>query len=128
MSLSKVCKELSALNFSHQKISSILISSAVTFSKYSREVIRKKAVMAMLKFYMMDPEMAKEYISVFHSTLCDRDPTVMAATLNAYLVLIQVRAHAYRYLGGREGDTSPSLKRKRVFKHLALEIPKKGLK
>ena len=45
----------------------------------------------MLKFYMMDPEMAKEYISVFHTTLCDRDPTVMAATLNAYLVLIQVR-------------------------------------
>lgn len=57
-----------------------------------REVVRKKAVMAMFKFYTVDPESVRSsgYVDLFHNALCDKDPAVMAASLNAYHKLVTV--------------------------------------
>ena len=52
--------------------------------------MRKKAVMAMLRFHQLDSSSLASIMSKFQETLCDRDPAVMGATLNVYLALVSV--------------------------------------
>ncbi|XP_065066485.1 uncharacterized protein LOC135692305 [Rhopilema esculentum] len=64
--------------------------------QHKRDIVRKKAVMTLLWFYRLDPQSLDSSVSVFELTLCDRSPSVMGATLNVYLELINVSPASYK--------------------------------
>ena len=48
---------------------------------HSAEVIRKKAVMALHRFYTVSPDLLAPHLDRFRRVLCDKDPSVMGASL-----------------------------------------------
>jgi AP-4 complex subunit epsilon-1 len=54
---------------------------------HSNSHIRKKAVAVLLRFVQLDPGSIDEYLEFFRNCLCDRDPAVMGASLNAFYVI-----------------------------------------
>lgn len=56
----------------------------------SREIIRRKAVLALYKFYLIAPNQVQHIHNKFRKALCDKDPGVMTASLHIYLNMIQV--------------------------------------
>eukprot|EP01031_Cornospumella_fuschlensis_P036807 gene36807-44650_t len=65
---------------------------------HEMEVVRKKAVAAMHRFYQMDKRSIQDHIEKIRRALCDRDPSVMGATLPLYQALIQDDPHSYKDL------------------------------
>lgn len=72
---------------------------AVKYLKYTcfvkckshfREIIRRKAVQALYKFYLIAPNQVQHIHDKFRKALCDRDAGVMAASLHIYLQMIKV--------------------------------------
>lgn len=59
-------------------------------SQTCREIIRRKAVLALYKFYLMAPNQVQHIHNKFRKALCDKDPGVMSASLHIFLQLIQV--------------------------------------
>lgn len=55
-----------------------------------REIIRRKAVLALYKFYLIAPNQVQHIHNKFRKALCDKDPGVMSASLHIFLQLIQV--------------------------------------
>lgn len=55
---------------------------------HSVETIRKKAIIVMAHFIKINPSLTSEYIPYFKRTLCDKDPSVMGATLNAFAQIL----------------------------------------
>ena len=53
-------------------------------------MVRKKAVMALLRFYHLYPSAVEDIKDRLQSALCDRDPSVMTAALTAYLTFVSV--------------------------------------
>jgi AP-4 complex subunit epsilon-1 len=51
---------------------------------HSVEIIRKKAIIVLTRFMKLNPGMISEYLPYFQRTLCDKEPSVMGATLNAF--------------------------------------------
>jgi AP-4 complex subunit epsilon-1 len=54
---------------------------------HSNSHIRKKSVAVLLRFVQLDPGSIDEYLEFFRNALCDRDPAVMGASLNAFYVI-----------------------------------------
>ncbi|KAG5273688.1 hypothetical protein AALO_G00154350 [Alosa alosa] len=67
---------------------------------HPKEIIRRKAVLALHKFYLIAPNQVQHIHSKFRKALCDKDPGVMAASLHIYLQMIKEGAEAYRELAG----------------------------
>lgn len=55
-----------------------------------REIIRRKAVLALYKFYLIAPTQVQHIHNKFRKALCDKDPGVMTASLHIYLQMIEV--------------------------------------
>jgi len=55
-----------------------------------REIIRRKAVLALYKFYLIAPNQVQHIHNKFRKALCDKDPGVMTASLHIYFQMIQV--------------------------------------
>lgn len=55
-----------------------------------REIIRRKAVLALYKFYLIAPNQVQHIHNKFRKALCDKDPGVMTASLHIYLQMITV--------------------------------------
>ncbi|XP_067874098.1 AP-4 complex subunit epsilon-1 [Heterodontus francisci] len=68
--------------------------------QHSKEIIRRKAVLALYKFYLIAPNQVQHIHDKFRKALCDRDPGVMAASLHIYLLLIQENPSGYKDLTG----------------------------
>ncbi|KAG7400270.1 AP-4 complex subunit epsilon-1 [Phytophthora boehmeriae] len=49
--------------------------------RHDAELVRKKAVMAIHRFHQLNPDSVNEVGDALRRTLCDRDPSVMGATL-----------------------------------------------
>ena len=47
-------------------------------------MIRKKAVIVVLKFYKINPQCIEQMDIKMKKALCDKDPSVMAASLNYF--------------------------------------------
>ena len=56
---------------------------------FSREVVRKKTILVLFRFWKLNPE-AFDFIQYFHQSLFDTDPATMQSSLTAYNELIQV--------------------------------------
>lgn len=73
--LSKLCNQhiLMAVNEAVQKL-----------LQHTHEMIRKKAVMVLFKMYKTNPQAIDQMDVKMKKALCDKDPQVMAATLNYF--------------------------------------------
>lgn len=66
--------------------------------QHSKEIIRRKAVLALYKFYLIAPNQVQHIHTKFRKALCDRDVGVMAASLHIYLRMIKENASGYKDL------------------------------
>ncbi|CAL1595065.1 unnamed protein product [Knipowitschia caucasica] len=67
---------------------------------HSKEIIRRKAVLALYKFYVMAPNQVQHIHNKFRKALCDKDPGVMFASLHIYLQMIKDNPEGYKDLTG----------------------------
>lgn len=65
---------------------------------HSKEIIRRKAVLALYKFYLIAPNQVQHIHNKFRKALCDKDPGVMFASLHIYLQMITDNAEGYKDL------------------------------
>uniref|UniRef100_A0A3B3U1E7 AP-4 complex subunit epsilon n=1 Tax=Poecilia latipinna TaxID=48699 RepID=A0A3B3U1E7_9TELE len=65
---------------------------------HPKEIIRRKAVLALYKFYLIAPNQVQHIHNKFRKALCDKDPGVMSASLHIYLQLIQENPEGYKDL------------------------------
>ncbi|XP_065670786.1 uncharacterized protein LOC105846624 isoform X7 [Hydra vulgaris] len=73
-----------------------IINQVVTLLKHKSEIVRKRAIMVLLKFYEIRPKDID--LSLFSNALLDTDPGVMGVALNAYLLLIYTDCMPYKHL------------------------------
>ncbi|XP_040602172.1 AP-4 complex subunit epsilon-1 [Mesocricetus auratus] len=66
--------------------------------QHSKEIIRRKAVLALYKFYLIAPNQVQHIHTKFRKALCDRDAGVMAASLHIYLRMIKENPSGYKDL------------------------------
>lgn len=69
-----------------------IITDVFLLEQTCREIIRRKAVLALYKFYLIAPNQVQHIHNKFRKALCDKDPGVMTASLHIYLQMIQVHA------------------------------------
>uniref|UniRef100_A0A673IP97 Clathrin/coatomer adaptor adaptin-like N-terminal domain-containing protein n=1 Tax=Sinocyclocheilus rhinocerous TaxID=307959 RepID=A0A673IP97_9TELE len=67
---------------------------------HPKEIIRRKAVLALYKFYLIAPNQVQHIHSKFRKALCDQDPGVMTSSLHIYLQLITESPDGYKDLTG----------------------------
>ncbi|XP_028305492.1 AP-4 complex subunit epsilon-1 [Gouania willdenowi] len=65
---------------------------------HPKEIIRRKAVLALYKFHLIAPNQVQHIHNKFRKALCDKDPGVMGASLHIYLHLIQENPEGYKDL------------------------------
>ncbi|XP_029992405.1 AP-4 complex subunit epsilon-1 [Sphaeramia orbicularis] len=65
---------------------------------HPKEIIRRKAVLALYKFYLIAPNQVQHIHNKFRKALCDKDPGVMTASLHIYLQLIKENSEGYKDL------------------------------
>ncbi|XP_023365871.1 AP-4 complex subunit epsilon-1 isoform X2 [Otolemur garnettii] len=68
--------------------------------QHSKEIVRRKAVLALYKFYLIAPNQVQHIHIKFRRALCDRDVGVMAASLHIYLRMIKENPSGYKDLTG----------------------------
>ncbi|XP_043933392.1 AP-4 complex subunit epsilon-1 isoform X2 [Protopterus annectens] len=66
--------------------------------QHSKEIIRRKAVLALYKFYLIAPNQVQHIHDKFQKALCDRDAGVMAASLHIYHQMIKQNPSGYKDL------------------------------
>ncbi|ONK72556.1 uncharacterized protein A4U43_C04F20650 [Asparagus officinalis] len=65
---------------------------------HGKEAVRKKAVMALHRFYQKAPAQVNHLVSNFRKRLCDNDPGVMGATLCPLFDLVMADVNSYKDL------------------------------
>ncbi|XP_007422248.1 AP-4 complex subunit epsilon-1 [Python bivittatus] len=68
--------------------------------QHSKEIIRRKAVQALYKFYLIAPNQVQHIHDKFRRALCDRDVGVMAVSLHIYLQMVKEDSWEYKDLTG----------------------------
>uniref|UniRef100_A0A8C5SJ32 AP-4 complex subunit epsilon n=1 Tax=Laticauda laticaudata TaxID=8630 RepID=A0A8C5SJ32_LATLA len=68
------------------------------FLFFFREIIRRKAIQALYKFYLIAPNQVQHIHDKFRRALCDRDVGVMAASLHIYLQMVKEDSSEYKDL------------------------------
>ena len=61
-----------------------VLPAIVNLLKHDQEIIRKKAVMLLHRFNGLSPESVSHLGAAFRRALCDRDPSVMGASLHLF--------------------------------------------
>ncbi|CAL9145664.1 unnamed protein product [Musa hybrid cultivar] len=75
-----------------------VLPQVVDLLAHPKEAVRKKAVMALHRFYQRSPASVSHLISNFRKRLCDNDPGVMGATLFPLFDLITADVNSYKDL------------------------------
>lgn len=65
-----------------------VITDVLNLLNHDMELVRKKAVSALHRFYQMDKGSVLDHVDKIRRTLCDRDPSVMGATLPLFQAMI----------------------------------------
>ncbi|CAN0880323.1 AP-4 complex subunit epsilon [Linum grandiflorum] len=65
---------------------------------HQKEAVRKKAIMALHRFYQKSPSSVSHLVSNFRKRLCDNDPGVMGATLCPLFDLISRDVNSFKDL------------------------------
>ncbi|KAJ1286802.1 hypothetical protein BS78_03G379900 [Paspalum vaginatum] len=75
-----------------------VLPQVVELLAHPKEAVRKKAIMALHRFYQRSPSSVSHLISNFRKRLCDNDPGVMGATLCPLYDLILEEPNSYKDL------------------------------
>ncbi|XP_057830971.2 AP-4 complex subunit epsilon [Cryptomeria japonica] len=75
-----------------------VLPQVVELLGHPKELVRKKAVMALHRFQQKSPSSVSHLIPRFRKRLCDNDPGVMGASLCALYDLITADANSYKDL------------------------------
>ncbi|RYQ81325.1 hypothetical protein Ahy_Scaffold1g107287 isoform C [Arachis hypogaea] len=75
-----------------------VLPQVVELLGHSKEAVRKKAVMALHRFYQKSPGAVSHLVSNFRKRLCDNDPGVMGASLCPLFDLVTIDAKSYKDL------------------------------
>jgi len=65
---------------------------------HTHEMIRKKSVMVLIKFYKLYPNTIENMEMKMKKALCDKDPSVMACALHWFLETIKKQPNSYKDL------------------------------
>lgn len=75
-----------------------VITGVINLLKHDSEFVRKRAVSALHRFYQMDKHVVLDHTDKIRRALCDKDPSVMAATLPLFQAIIQDDPMTYKDL------------------------------
>ena len=89
--LTAVCK-LVNIGFLHAFSEQI-----IKLLSHPNEIIRKKAIIVLNRFMTLNPSLVPDYASHFRRTLCDKDPSVMGASLNSFSQILGEEANIPAY-------------------------------
>ncbi|KAI4327904.1 hypothetical protein L6164_020313 [Bauhinia variegata] len=94
-----VCAALNAVcKLINEETIPAVLPQVIELLGHSKEAVRKKAVMALHRFYQKSPSSVSHLVSNFRKRLCDNDPGVMGATLCPLFDLITVDVNSYKDL------------------------------
>ncbi|KAL2517322.1 AP-4 complex subunit epsilon [Abeliophyllum distichum] len=94
-----VCAALNAVcRLINEETIPAVLPQVVELLGHQKEAVRKKAVMALHRFYQRAPGSVSHLISNFRKRLCDNDPGVMAATLCPLFDLITIDVNSFKDL------------------------------
>ncbi|KAG5229434.1 epsilon-adaptin family protein [Salix suchowensis] len=94
-----VCAALNAVcKLINEETIPAVLPQVVELLGHSKEAVRKKAIMALHRFYHKSPSSISHLLSNFRKKLCDSDPGVMGATLCPLFDLITNDANSYKDL------------------------------
>ncbi|XP_050376332.1 AP-4 complex subunit epsilon [Argentina anserina] len=75
-----------------------VLPQVVELLGHQKDAVRKKAIMALHRFYHKSPASVSHLLSNFRKRLCDNDPGVMGATLCPLFDLITIDVDTYKDL------------------------------
>lgn len=94
-----VCAALNAVcRLINEETIPAVLPQVVELLGHTKEGVRKKAIMALHRFYHKSPSSVSHLVSNFRKRLCDNDPGVMGATLCPLFDLISVDVSSYKDL------------------------------
>ncbi|KAH7834765.1 hypothetical protein Vadar_019502 [Vaccinium darrowii] len=94
-----VCAALNAVcRLINEETIPAVLPQVVELLGHAKEAVRKKAVMALHRFYQRSPSSVSHLVSHFRKRLCDNDPGVMGATLCPLSDLITIDSSSYKDL------------------------------
>lgn len=94
-----VCAALNAVcKLINEETIPAVLPQVVELLGHSKEAVRKKAIMALHRFYQKSPSSVQHLVSNFRKRLCDNDPGVMGATLCPLFDLITIDVNSYKDL------------------------------
>ncbi|KAL5743199.1 hypothetical protein ACOSP7_029931 [Xanthoceras sorbifolium] len=94
-----VCAALNAVcRLINEETIPAVLPQVVELLGHSKEAVRKKAIMALHRFYQKSPSSVQHLVSNFRKRLCDNDPGVMGATLCPLFDLITIDVNSYKDL------------------------------
>ncbi|KAK8480694.1 hypothetical protein V6N13_036132 [Hibiscus sabdariffa] len=94
-----VCAALNAVcKLINEETIPAVLPQVVELLGHPKEAVRKKAIMALHRFYQKSPSSVSHLISNFRKRLCDNDPGVMGATLCPLFDLIAQDVNSYKDL------------------------------
>lgn len=82
-----------------ENIASIL-PEVIKKLKHSHELVREKAIYCLQAFYYSAPSLVQSSLSQLNLFLESRDPGILSAVVNIFLVLVRENPHKYVSLGG----------------------------
>ncbi|KAL2901088.1 AP-4 complex subunit epsilon [Bienertia sinuspersici] len=77
-----------------------VLPQVVDLLNHPKDAVKKKAVMALHRFYQQSPSSVSHLVSNFRKKLSDNDPSVMGAALCPLYDLIMIDANSYKDLVG----------------------------
>ncbi|GMJ12572.1 Adaptor Protein Complex 4E [Hibiscus trionum] len=94
-----VCAALNAVcRLINEETIPAVLPQVVELLAHPKEAVRKKAIMALHRFYQKSPSSVSHLVSNFRKRLCDNDPGVMGATLCPLFELITIDVSSYKDL------------------------------
>lgn len=94
-----VCAALNAVcKLINEETIPAVLPQVVELLGHPKEAVRKKAIMALHRFYQRSPSSVSHLVSNFRKRLCDNDPGVMGATLCPLFDLITINVNSYKDL------------------------------
>ncbi|CAN1143946.1 AP-4 complex subunit epsilon [Linum perenne] len=94
-----VCAALNAVcKLINEETIPAVLPQVVELLGHQKEAVRKKAIMALHRFYQKSPSSVSHLISNFRKRLCDNDPGVMGATLYPLFDLISRDVNSFKDL------------------------------
>ncbi|XP_021855400.2 AP-4 complex subunit epsilon [Spinacia oleracea] len=96
-----VCAALNAVcRLINEETIPAVLPQVVDLLNHPKEAVKKKAVMALHRFYQQSPSSVSHLVSNFRKKLSDNDPSVMGAALCPLYDLITIDGNSYKDLVG----------------------------